>query len=288
MSKRTSILLLLVTLFSHSLLAQTIDAGRGAVPLVVPAKYDKAKPAPLVVLLHGYTSSGAGQDGYMKFGALADTYGYLFIAPDGTKEESDKKHRFWNASPACCDFYKSNVDDSKYLKDLIDAVKKQYSVDADRVYLIGHSNGGFMSHRMAVDHPDTIAAIASLNGAAPMTLAGPKPDRPVNILHIHGTEDKLNRYKSGGNIKGVAYPGAEETVKNWAEFNDKSTKAAAAEQKLDLDKKLEGKETTVTRYGDGFELWTIDGGGHVPSFTDHANKLVIDWLMAHPKAAAKK
>ena len=67
--------------------SQTIDAGRGPVPVVVPSGYDKAKPAPLVVLLHGYTGSGSQQDSYMKFGALANTYGYLFIAPDGTRED---------------------------------------------------------------------------------------------------------------------------------------------------------------------------------------------------------
>ena len=40
--------------------AQTIDAGRGALPLYVPSTYDAETPTPLIVLLHGYTSSGAG------------------------------------------------------------------------------------------------------------------------------------------------------------------------------------------------------------------------------------
>ena len=38
--------------------AQTIDAGRGELPVHVPSGYDAAAPAPLIVLLHGYTSSG--------------------------------------------------------------------------------------------------------------------------------------------------------------------------------------------------------------------------------------
>ena len=44
-----------LVLFSASLLAQAIDLGRGELPVTVPANYDAATPAPLIVLLHGYT-----------------------------------------------------------------------------------------------------------------------------------------------------------------------------------------------------------------------------------------
>lgn len=265
--------------------AQTIDAGRGEVALVVPSDYDAGKPAPLIMLIHGYGSNGAAQDSLWKIAAQADTYGFLFIAPNGTKEASEEKRPFWNATGACCDFYETGVDDSAYLLKVIDEVKKHYSVDANRVYVMGHSNGGFMSHRMALDHPDTIAAIAALNGAAPLELPGPKPERPVNILHIHGTVDRLNSYQ-GGEIRGVRYPGPVETVEKWAEFSGGSTQVTTLTKKLDLDKRLEGNETTVTQYLDGsVELWTINGGGHIPAFTDNFSRLVIEWLMAHPKRA---
>jgi len=263
--------------------AQTIDAGRGEIPLVVPASYNKAKPVPLVVLLHGYTSSGSGQNAYMKISSLTNNYGFLFIAPDGTQEDSERKSRFWNATKACCNFSGSTVDDSTYISNLIAEVKKQYSVDPSRVYLIGHSNGGFMSHRIALDHPDTIAAIASLAGVSPNTLKGPKAKYPVNILQIHGTKDSTIRYE-GGVIKDVAYPSAMETVQKWAAYNAGSTQAKSVRKKLDLDKRLDGKETTITRFNNGsVELWTINEGGHIPSLSENFSKQVIEWLMAHPK-----
>ena len=277
--------LFLVTLGGVS--AESVDLGRGPVPLVIPKDYDEAKPAPLIVLIHGYTSSGAVQDAYWKIGAQADTYGFFFLAPDGTLEDSEDKNRFWNATEACCDFYESNVDDSGYILSLIDEVKDRYSIDANRVFVMGHSNGGFMSHRMAQDHPDTIAAIAALNGAAPLELSGTKPKRPVNILHIHGTEDRLNSYQ-GGEIRGIRYPGPVETVEKWAEFSGGSTQATTLTKTLDLDKRLEGNETTIKQYLNGsVELWTINGGGHVPAFTDSFSKLIIEWLLAHPKAEQK-
>lgn len=280
-----SLSVLFLALAFDGVSAQTIDAGRGELPLVVPSGYDAAKPAPLMMLIHGYGSSGAAQDSLWKISAQADTYGFLFVAPNGTKEASDAKRPFWNATAACCDFNKTEVDDSAYLLKVIDEVKKHYSVDPNRVYVMGHSNGGFMSHRMALDHPDTIAAIAALNGAAPLELPGPKPERPVSILHIHGTKDTLNSYQ-GGEIRGVRYPGPVETVEKWAEFIGGSTEATTLSKKLDLDKRLEGDETTITQYLNGsVELWTIEDGGHVPAFTDSFAKLVVEWLMAHPKQA---
>ena len=177
--------------------AQTVDAGRGELPVHVPSSYSAAAPAPLIVLLHGYTSSGAGQDTYMQVSALKDAYGFILVAPDGTREDSGNRPRFWNASAACCNFAGSTVDDVAYLTGLIDAVKADYAVDDKRVYLFGHSNGGFMAYRMAHEHGDAIAAIASLAGAD-QSRPRPEPPEPVHVLQIHGTADTAIPYEGGG------------------------------------------------------------------------------------------
>ncbi len=269
--------------------AESIDAGRGPVPLHVPANYAKDAPAPLVVLLHGYTSSGKQQESYMKFGELADTYGYLLATPDGTREDSERNHRFWNASEACCNFHGSEVDDSAYVLGIIDLVKADYNVDPDRVYLIGHSNGGFMCYRMAYDHSDTIAAIASLAGATLSDPDRPAPAGPVHILQIHGTKDTTIAY-DGGQIGETPYPSAKQSVEQWAAYNGCEAEGATSDKTIDLDKRIEGAETTITQYsslrdaGGEVELWTIEGGGHIPSLSDTFNKHVIEWLFAHPKS----
>jgi len=263
----------------------TIDTGRGDVPVTIPEAYSSDSPAPLVVLLHGYTSSGVGQEFYMKFSKLVDEYGFLYIRPDGSKEVSEANYRFWNANKICCDFYGSEVDDSAYIHGLIDEMKDNYAVDGNRVYLIGHSNGGFMSHRMAYDHPDTIAGIASLNGSSLPEMNGPTPERPVNILHIHGSEDKVNQYE-GGKIRGLVYPGAQASIEKWVAYNGIDMKKKNLRKKIDLDKRIDGKETTITRYDNtgSIELWTIEGGGHVPAVTEDFSRLIIEWLLEHPKA----
>lgn len=270
--------------------AQTsIDAGRGAVPLTVPAHYASNTPVPLVVLLHGYGSSGTGQDQYMKFSSLADRYGFILATPDGTQETEGRNSRFWNASKACCNFFAVELDDSAYVLSIINTVKAQYSIDERRIYLIGHSNGGFMSYRAAHDHSDVIAGIASLAGAEATDVL-PAPANPVHVLQIHGTADGTIAY-GGSEIRGNVYPGAIETVERWAGYNGCSLEGKVTGT-LDLEANLAGLETTITRYDDSCriggstELWTIADGPHIPALSESFNAKVVEWLLAHPKILA--
>ena len=266
--------------------AQSVNVGRGDIPVTVPASYRPDAPAPLVVLLHGYGSSGDGQDTYMKISPLADAYGFILVAPDGTPSAGERNPRFWNASSACCNFDAHEVDDSAYLAGLNDAVRGQYRIDAKRVYLIGHSNGGFMSYRMAHEHSDTIAALVSLAGADQSEMRS-APSHPVHVLQLHGTADTVIRY-AGGDIRGSVYPGAKKTVETWAAHNG-CGEVGEVTGALNLDRTLTGLESTVTRYtsgckaGGSAELWTIADGSHVPEVSDHFGRLVVEWLLAHPK-----
>ncbi len=265
---------------------QSIDAGRGDLPVTVPSSYTGDAEVPLIVLLHGYSFTGARFDAYMKISALADAYGFILVAPDGTPSSGERNPRFWNASTACCNFEGKEVDDSAYIAGLIDKVKGQYRIDDKRVYLIGHSNGGFMSYRMAHDHSDTIAALVSLAGADQTEMRS-APPHPVHVLQLHGTADTVIAY-GGGEIQGGAYPGAKKTVENWAAHNG-CAKTGSVTGALDLEGTVTGLESTVTRYtsdcraGGSAELWTIGNGSHMPEISDHFGELVVEWLLAHPK-----
>ncbi len=271
---------------SFALNAQSIDLGRGELPITVPAGYSSENPAPLIVLLHGYTSSGAMQDGYMGFSKLADQYGFLLVAPDGNREPGGDENRFWNASDACCDFFSTEVDDSAYVADIIKEVKAQFTVDNNRIYLVGHSNGGFMSYRAAYEHSNTIAAIASLAGATHIEERD-APANPVHVLQIHGTADGTIAYE-GSHILQNYYPSALETVQRWAKYNGCKAEGEARELR-DLVSMLEGHESSTVVFkqgckaGGSAELWTIADGSHVPAFSPTFTAQVVEWLYAHPK-----
>lgn len=262
-----------------------IDLGRGRINLHIPPSYDGRTPVPLVILLHGYTSSGAQTESYVRFAPLANEYGFVYAYPDGTRDFLG--NRFWNATDACCNFFGSNVDDSQYLLDLIDAIKRQCNIDPRRVHFVGHSNGGFMSYRMACDHSDVVASIASLAG---MTFENPNdcgPAEPVHVLHIHGTNDSVIFYPGGCLIS--CYPGAVESAEQWASFAGCSLDPDLTSDPLDLDAGISGNETLVAKYETSCdprgsaELWTIVGGEHSPNLSSSFSRLVVEWLLAHPK-----
>jgi polyhydroxybutyrate depolymerase len=250
--------------------------------LHVPRGYDAAGKAPLVVLLHGYTSSGAEQEAYFRLTAESDRRGFLYAMPDGTTNKEGQQ--FWNATAACCDFYHSGVDDSAYLSRLIDTVKSSYSIDPARVYLVGHSNGGFMAYRMACEHSTQITAIVSVAGAMTNDTAQCAPERPVSILQIHGTDDETIAYDGGMNGSNP-YPSVATALATWRRF-DGCGDAATASAPLDLESTLPGAETTVTVYSTGcrdatrVELWAVKGGRHVPALTANFAPAVVDFLYA--------
>jgi polyhydroxybutyrate depolymerase len=261
----------------------------------VPSRYDGQTALPLVLVLHGYGADAAWSLDYFRMEPLAEARGFLVCHPEGTVARDG--WRFWNGTDACCDVYGSNVDDSAYLRGLIEEVARQYLVDRKRIYVTGHSSGGYMSHRMACDHADLIAGIASLAG---MTFLDPntrRPSQPVNVLQIHGTADEAVPYAGGALLAGLPvvalFPGAVTTVQTWAGFNGCQGPQWDAQPSMNLDLAVAGLDTTVLRYtncpaGGAVELWSINGGLHAPTFfsgttNSEYSARVIDWLLAHPK-----
>jgi len=277
-----------------AVVAQTIDVGRGDIQLRVPSNSGPDAEMALVVLLHGYSHTGRFRESEWRFGDLVDQYGFVLAYPDGTRESGGDKNQFWNASDTCCNFFGSDVDDSTYIVSIVQGLTEKYNIDRKRIYLIGHSNGGFMSYRAAYDHSETFAAIVSVAGAATIT-DGPALPHPVHVLQIHGTIDSVIAYEGGdirdntnGKTEGRPYPGAVETVERWAIYNGCAVEGRSGRDR-DLDKRIAGAETTGTQYikdcrnGGSSELWTIAGGSHSPDISETFSQQIVEWLLDHPK-----
>jgi polyhydroxybutyrate depolymerase len=271
------------------------------VDLYIPSSYDSQTPMPLVIFLPGYNCPDDCVESYIELRPLAEARGFLYCYPNGTTDSAG--NQFWNATDGCCDFFSTGTDDAGYLRAVIEEIGRQFAVDRKRVHLIGHSNGGFMAYRMACQSADLIAGVASVAGTSFLDPSRCAPSQLVNILHIHGTADDRILYAGGAltpaTIPGLlpgnmpAYPGALQTVQFWAGYNGARDPVTDPGPSMDIDLDVSGLDTVITRYthfppGGAVELWTINGGSHVPtfysgSFSSEFGPRVIDWLLAHPK-----
>ena len=258
--------------------AQQLVAAR-PYRLVVPPGY-YGQPLPLVILLHGYSGSGQTIDNYLNMSSIARARTFFLATPDGTIDALG--YRYWNATDACC---AANApvpaDDVAYLTAVIDDVSSKYNVDPKRVYIIGHSNGGFMAHRMACDRAARIAAVVSIAGAQWNYLPYCRPSEPVSVLQVHGTSDTLILYNGG-----PGYPGARTTVADWAMLNRCSTSFyTAAVWDLDTQPGVETVREMVVGCpsGVGVELWSMLFASHAPSFSAWGSNFLHNFLLVYPK-----
>lgn len=250
-----------------------------------------SQPMPLFVYLHGYGSSSKRLREVLDVEALARSRGVLLATPDGSQEPQGR--RFWNATPACCNFSGSNVDDVQYIAALIDDVKQRANVDSSRIFVVGHSNGGFMAHRLACELSDRVVGIASVAGAAVPSDGRCQPQAPVAVLQVHGDADQIISFE-GGHALGKAslprHPSALESVALWAKLNDCEISPRVTGT-IDIESRLPGPETTISRYsscreGASVELWAVKGGSHFVAQERAALELIHDFLMSNPRTAS--
>ena len=249
----------------------------------IPTNYDPTLPHPLVMVLHGFGADGFVETAYLQLFDFVDEKQFVLIYPDGTLNDQDQ--RFWNGTPACCDFNDS-VDDVGYLSGLIEEAEQTYNIDPKRVYLIGHSNGGFMSFRMACEASELITAIVSLAGSTFDDPADCAPaTAPVSVLAIHGTADATIPYDGRPNL----YPGAVETTERSATAGGCDVGSPTDEGSVDLVPGIDGAETDKVAYSTGCDegidaaLWTINDGGHIPFFSTEFADMTTDWLFGHSR-----
>ncbi len=249
---------------------ETIGPAARPARLFTPPAHDGVTALPLVVLLHGYTVDAMLQDLYFGLTRLARREGLYVLLPDGTIDADGEPH--WDVLGLA-------VDDHAYLRGLIEEARAL--VPTDRVFVLGHSNGGFMAYRLACDSADLVHGIASLAGSD--AIAGCAPSADVAVLQIHGDADDTVLY-AGGTIAGLDYGAADATVAAWAARLGCTGTAEGA--RLDLIADLDGAETRVldhTGCRAGASLLTMEGAAHIPALTADFTPTVIGWLRTHAR-----
>jgi polyhydroxybutyrate depolymerase len=288
--------------------ASTGTGGRPSDPVVkpdlqgrtydifVPTNLDPTKPAPLLFEIHGFldaaasTTPGPDEETRNHLQPEADKRGVILVLPKGSVDPI-LDHYVWSATDACCGWDIPGVDDVGYLMGIIEDVKKTHLVDDKRIFVFGHSGGGFMANRLACDQADKIAAVVSLAGETWLDQSNCAASAPIAYLQVQGDADATVPY-AGGPPYGVAAipnaPGAIQTTQDWAKKNRCDIKADTSQPPIDIVADLDGAETVKLVYknceGNGAtELWTIHLGVHSPNFNMNWAPAVLDFMMAHPR-----
>src|SRR5690606_16538 len=118
--------------------------------------------------------------------------------------------RFWNYG----NVMGSTVDDIGFLEALVDTISAHYSIDENRVYCTGMSNGAFMAYALACNS-SKFAAIAAVTGSMSLNMYNScQPQMPIPVMHIHGTEDSTNPYDGTSSMKSIP-----DVISYWVNIN---------------------------------------------------------------------
>lgn len=238
----------------------------------VPASYDPSKRTPVVFDVHGRTQNASGEMSLTHSVAKSDAAGFIAIYPESITSPTS-----WNSGTCCEPATTNNVDDTGFMRELLDEAEARLCVDTSRVYMMGMSNGGYESHRMACEMADRFAAIGPVAGL--LLFQGCAPSRPVPVMMVNGTSDSLSQYQYVA--QGVNF---------WKAKNGCTTMSTTYQN---------GDATCVTHAGctagADVVLCTIQGGGHqwpggeaLPFLGTKSDDLIAtdalwDFFEAHPQ-----
>ena len=140
---------------------QTADGPR-MYKLYVPSRYDKSRPAPLLVVLHGCTQNPDDIAKGTRFNTLAEEKGFLVAYPEQPQKYNGLK--CWNWFDAAHQV--RDKGEPQLIASITQRVMNDYSVDARRVYIAGVSAGAAMALNVAYAYPELFAAAGIHSGIA--------------------------------------------------------------------------------------------------------------------------
>jgi poly(3-hydroxybutyrate) depolymerase len=163
--KRLTMWVLLCLVFvvgasAQSTVTKTIQYGGATRTFYVhtPPGYNGSQALPLVVSLHGGGGNGLNSESGSGWSQKADQNNFIAVYPNGGIINAANSFLWniydWNGEP----------DDDGFLLAMINQIKVDYNVNANRIYMTGHSNGASITNTFAFAHAEVLAAIAPSQG----------------------------------------------------------------------------------------------------------------------------
>ena len=208
---------------------------------------DVTENAPLVVMLHGYGDSAESFRTSTGFHKRANAEGYAVAYVTGACDPDDP------ASSAGWNSYSDGTGnrDVEFLTALADHLQEQYALDSSRTFAVGFSNGGFMTHRLAMEASDTYAAVVSVSGMMQESVWKKRRSaNNVGVFQLTGEKDDAVPKNSDGTAEHTKAPAIEDVMAYWAESNGLALSGTIGTGKGSLLRKYTGGD-------DSRQVWDI-------------------------------
>ena len=241
----------------------TIDFGGLERSVIVHIPEDTPANAPLVSVMHGYSSRASSIAGYSGFKEVADREKFIVAFPQGTTDAEG--YPFFNVGYAFHDDV--SVNDLGFIRFVVETLQDDYAASRQHVFATGMSNGGDMSFYLACEASDIFAAFAPVAGTMMQHIfqaCSPEAHRP--IMAVNGTADDVTYFN-----------GDLENQDGWGIYLDMPTIVDLWRGLGQLDKAEEsnlpdlapndGSQVVLKRYFSDehpreFLLYQVENGGH--------------------------
>lgn len=257
--------------------AQPLDAtwtiGQRLARVHVPASYEPTKRTPIVFDVHGRTQNASGEMALSRSKTKSDAEGFVVIFPESATSPTS-----WNSGSCCDPASTTNLDDTAFMTSLLDLARDKLCVDDNRVFMMGMSNGGYESHRIACELADQFAAVGPVAGL--LLFSGCAPSRPVPVMMVNGTADQLSQYAF-----------VDEGVDFWVQHNGCTTTETTFTQGdascVTHGGCTAGADVILCTIADGGHQWP-GGGTTLPLLGKKSDNLVTtdalwEFFKAHPR-----
>jgi len=162
----------------------------------IPSSYDGTEAVPVIFVLHGGSGTVESVQNFTQMNPVSDREGFIVVYPQGYGQSGMGGFTWADGRGTSAD--RLGVDDVGFINSLIEEVKSEYTINRNKIYLTGFSNGAFMTQKIACEMNAQIAAIASLGSTMDVNLIETcSPGRPLPVLIINGTADPFVPYEGG-------------------------------------------------------------------------------------------
>jgi predicted peptidase len=204
--------------------AETYSGSSGlALPyrLFVPDTRLRTRPLPLIIFLHG--AAGAGVDNRRQLQGGNFQGSHIWITP-----AAQARHPAYVIAPQIPPGHAWAASESSQLApyaelvfDLVSDLKREYSIDTHRIYVVGQSLGGMGVWDLISKRPKVFAAAVPVCGSGDVATVSAAKSVPVWAFHgakdevvpVAGSREMVAALKAvGGTVKYTEYPNGQHDV----------------------------------------------------------------------------